>query len=185
VSSGLGRTKKIVIWTLSLALAVILAAFIFVHFSPGHDMRLVRSESMKPAINMGDLVITGPVGGLFIGAIEEGDIVTYRRGDELVTHRVISIEGDTLVTQGDAVEDPDPWPVTLSDVSGVYMLKIPYLGYLANFVRTKFGWFLVIILPAIALVALFVRDIFKELRRRSKNAKEVLSKNESGQKNVG
>jgi signal peptidase len=167
---------RIFIWVVSIALAVVLAGLAFLYFSPGYDIRMVRSESMKPAINMGDIVVTGPIGGLFSGEVEAGDIVTYQRAGELVTHRVLSIEDDTLVTKGDAVEDADPWPVTLSDVSGVYLFKIPYLGYLANFVRTKFGWFLVIILPAMALVALLVRDIFKELGRKSKKEEEVLSK---------
>ncbi|HEY55125.1 MAG TPA: signal peptidase I [Dehalococcoidia bacterium] len=152
---------KILGWLVTAVLALIVAGFLFVYFSPDYDMRLVRSESMRPAINMGDMVITGPVGG----EVEPGTIITYQRGEELVTHRVLSVDGDTLVTKGDAVEDPDPWPVTLSDVEGVYLFKLPYVGYLANFIGTKLGWFLVIILPATALVALIVRDIFKELGR--------------------
>jgi len=161
---------KIFVWIVTIILAVVLAGVAFLYFSPGHDMRLVRSESMKPAINMGDLVVTGPLGGLFSGEVEAGDIVTYQRGEELVTHRVLSVEGDTLVTKGDAVEDPDPWAVTLSDVRGVYLFKVPYMGYLANFVRTKFGWFLLIILPATALVAFLIRDIFKARRHKSEKA---------------
>jgi signal peptidase len=132
---------------------------------------------MKPAINMGDIVITGPRGGLLTGEVKPGTIVTYQRGDELVTHRVLSVNGDALVTKGDAMEDPDPWTVSLSDISGVYLLKIPYVGYVADFVRTKLGWFLLIILPATALVALLVRDIVKELRRKPEKViqkKEVM-----------
>lgn len=153
---------KVFGWVVSIALALIFAGVAFLYFSPDYDMRLVRSESMKPAINMGDMVITGPLGG----KVNPGTIVTYERGAELVTHRVLSVEGDTLVTKGDAVEDPDPWAVTLSDISGVYLFKIPYIGYLANFIRTKLGWFLVIILPATALVAFLIRDIIKEAWRK-------------------
>ncbi len=152
---------KVFGWLVSIVLAIIIASFLFVFFSPDYDMRLVRSESMKPAINMGDMVITGPSGG----EVEPGTIVTYQQGSELVTHRVLSVDGDTLVTKGDAVEDPDPWQVTLSDVKGVYLFKIPYIGYLVNFISTKLGWFLVIILPAAALVALIIRDIIKEAWR--------------------
>jgi len=160
-------------------LAVVLAGVAFLYFSPGHDMRLVKSESMKPAINMGDLVVTGPPGG----EVEAGTIVTYQRGEELVTHRVLSVEGDTLVTKGDAVEDPDPWAVTLSDVKGVYLFKVPYVGYLANFIGTKLGWFLVIILPATALVAFLIRDIFKA--RRHKSEKVAKKKGGDALKRVG
>jgi len=164
---------KVFSWFVSIILALVIAGFVFVYFSPDYDIRLVRSESMKPAINMGDMVITGPVGG----DVQAGTIVTYERGAELVTHRVLSVDGETLVTKGDAVEDADPWPVTLSDIKGVYLFKIPYMGYVSNFVRTKVGWFLVIIIPATALVALLIRSIYKELRRNSEKVtqqKEVM-----------
>lgn len=132
---------------------------------------------MKPAINMGDMVITGPRQR----HIEPGEIVTYERGEELVTHRVLSVDGDALVTKGDAVEDPDPWSVNLSDVRGVYLFKIPYIGYVSSFVRTKVGWFLAIVIPATALVALLIRSIYKELRSDSKKVarkKEVMPRDQ-------
>jgi len=158
---------KIFGWLVSIVLALVIAGFIFVYFSPNYDIRLVRSESMKPAINMGDMVITGPLDGPLSGEVKPGTIVTYQLGEELVTHRVLSVDGDTLVTKGDAVEDPDARSVNLSDVRGVYLFKIPYMGYVSNFVGTKVGWFLAIVIPATALVALLIRSIYKELRSDS------------------
>ena len=161
------RVMKIFGWLVSIVLALVIAGFIFVYFSPNYDIRLVRSESMKPAINMGDMVITGPLDGPLSGEVKPGTIVTYQLGEELVTHRVLSVDGDTLVTKGDAVEDPDARSVNLSDVRGVYLFKIPYMGYVSNFVGTKVGWFLAIVIPATALVALLIRSIYKELRSDS------------------
>ena len=153
---------KLLSWLVSTVLALVIGSFVFLHFSPDYNIYLVRSESMKPAVNMGDMVITGPLNGPLNGEVKPGMIVTYKHGKGLVTHRALSINGDILVTKGDAAEEPDPWPVTLSDVVGIYLFKIPYIGYVSNFVRAKLGWFLVIILPAILLVALLVRDIVKE-----------------------
>ena len=153
-----------------IALALVIAGFVFVHFSPDYDIYLVRSESMKPAINMGDMVITGPLNGPLSGEVKPGSIVTYHRGEELVTHRVLSVDGDTLVTKGDAMEDPDPRRVTLSEVKAVYLFRIPSLGYVSNFIRTKLGWLLVIVIPATALVALLIRQIRKELQSFKKVA---------------
>ena len=123
-------------------LSLILAGLAFLYFVPGYNLYLVRSESMRPAINIGDLIITGPMNGPINGEVKPGTIITYEYSKELVTHRVRSIDGKTMVTKGDATEDPDPWSVTLSDVRGVYLFKITYVGYLTNFVRTKLGWFL-------------------------------------------
>lgn len=149
---------KVFSWFITIVLAAVVAGLAFVYLSPDYNMYLVRSESMKGAISLGDMVVTGPPDG----GVKPGAIVTYQRDHGLVTHRVFSIDGDTLVTKGDAVEDPDPWPVSLSDVTGVYLVKIPYVGYLSNFMRTRLGWLLVIILPATVLVGLLVKDIVKE-----------------------
>ena len=116
---------------------------------------------MKPVINMGDMVIMAPANG----QVRPGEIVTYEWGNELVTHRVLSVDGDKVVTKGDAVEDPDPWSVTLSDVRGSYLFRLPYIGYVSNFIKTRLGWFLIIILPAAALIAFLIKDIFKEAKR--------------------
>jgi len=143
-------------------LILILAGLAFLYFSPGYDLRLVRSESMRPAVNMGDLIITGPVNGPINGEVKPGMIVTYEYKKELITHRVGSIDGETLVTKGDAVEGPDPWPVEISNVRGIYLFKVPYVGYMTSFVQTKLGWFLSIIIPAALLVGWLAKDIVKE-----------------------
>jgi len=153
---------KVLSWLVSVVLVLIIGGFIFLHLSPEYNLYLVRSESMRPDVNMGDMVITGPINNPLTSEIKPGTIVTYEHSEELITHRVCSIDCDILVTKGDAVEDPDPWTVTLSDVRGVYLFRIPYIGYTLNFVQTKFGWFLVIIIPAVLLVALLVKDIVKE-----------------------
>jgi len=153
---------KVFSWLVSIALALGISGFAFLHFSPDYNIYLVRSESMTPTINMGDMVITGPLGGPLNGELKPEAIVIYEHGKELVTHRLLSIDGEALVTKGDAAEEPDPWSVSLSNVRGIYLFRIPYIGYVPNFVRTKLGWFLVIILPATLLVALLVKDIVKE-----------------------
>lgn len=168
----MGKTIKIFGWLVTAVLVLIIAGLVFIYLSPGYDLRLVRSESMRPAVNMGDLIITGPVNGPINGELKPGMIITYEYSKELITHRVQSIDGTTLVTKGDAVEDPDSWPVTLSDVKGIYLFKIPYVGFVTSFVQTKFGWFLAIIIPAALLVAWLVKDILKAAFSDAKNNSE-------------
>jgi signal peptidase len=138
-------------------LILILAGLGFIYFVPGYGLYMVRSESMTPTINMGDIIITGPVNG----EVKEGDIITYELNGELVTHRVHST-GDTIVTKGDAVEDPDPWIVKDTFIQGTYLFKIPYIGYATRFIQTKIGWFITIIIPAMAFVIWLAKDIVKE-----------------------
>ena len=144
------------------ALVLALAGFAFVHFIPGYDLYMDRSESMRPAINIGDLIISGPVGGAINGEIKPGTVVTYEYKNENISHRVLSVDSKALITKGDATEDPDPWPVDRTDVRGIYLFKIPYVGYAVNFIQTKVGWFLTIIIPGALLVLWLVKDIVKE-----------------------
>ena len=157
---------KILVWTVSTVLGLIVGAMALVFLSPDYHLYFVRSESMKPAISMGDVVIAGPVGT--VSSIQPGAIITYKSGKNLITHRVLSVDGDTMVTKGDANEDPDPRPVQFSQIESRYLFRIPYVGYLASFVRTRPGWFMAIILPAAALVGLIVKDIIKEAVKNEK-----------------
>jgi signal peptidase I len=150
------------LWIISAVMAVVVAGLVFIYFSPDYDIYIVRSESMKPTVNMGDMIFSGPISGILGQEIEPGAIVTYQKGASLVTHRVVSSFDGTLITKGDAVENPDLQPVSISQVKGICLFKIPKLGYLAAFIHTKLGWFLLIILPAMMLEALIIKEIIKE-----------------------
>ena len=147
----------------ALAIAcLILAGLVFIYFSDDYSLYIVRSESMKPAVNMGDLVVTGPVNGPIKGEVKPGTIVTYQHKKDTITHRVESINGTTLVTKGDAAEEADPWKVEMDNVRGVVLFKVPYMGYATSFIQTRFGWFIAIIVPAALLVLWLAKDIVKE-----------------------
>ncbi|MCD6453560.1 MAG: signal peptidase I [Dehalococcoidales bacterium] len=161
--------KKVATRITLIVLLVIIGGFAFLKLSPNYNIYLVRSESMTPNLNMGDMVITGPVNGLIGGEVKPGAVVTYQREKGLVTHRVLSINGDTLVTKGDAVEDPDPWSVSMSDIRGVYLFRLPSIGYVSNFIKTKTGWLLLIVAPSAVLFGLLIRSILKEVRKKAQD----------------
>ncbi|MBI2852501.1 MAG: signal peptidase I [Chloroflexi bacterium] len=155
-------------------LIFIVAGMVFVYLSPDYDMSVVKSESMKPSIEMGDLIITGRPGGFPGYDIRPGTIVSYRIGESIVTHRVLSAdpENGIFVTKGDAVEDPDPQPIHISQIVGVYLFGISKLGYLSYFLHTRVGWFLLVILPAAVLVGFIIRAIIKESLSTPKSRSE-------------
>lgn len=166
------KIAKIAGWMVTVILVLFIAGLAFIHFSPGYSFSLVRSGSMTPTINMGDAIITTPA----TPNVKPGTIVTYLHDAELITHRVLSVNGDTLVTKGDALEHTDPWPVQITDVKGAFLFRIPYIGFAANFVRTKLGWFLAIIIPTMLILGLLIKDILKEAfkdERKSANSGEV------------
>ena len=66
---------------------------------PIERLRLhVTSDSMWPLLRAGDAVIVQPIGP---DAGRVGDVLVARRGAELITHRLIAIEGERWVMRGD------------------------------------------------------------------------------------
>ena len=169
------KTYKLVKTVMSIGILLFIALMGFIYVSDEYDAYIVMSDSMQPEINSGDLVFIGSPGRPLVDDIKPGTIVTYRHNEALVTHRVVSITGDTMITKGDAVEDIDPWTVSrFYDVEGSYIARIPYLGHLNAFIKTKTGWFLAVILPGIFLLILIIKDIVKEAFRKEKYTKEVI-----------
>jgi len=158
---------KIFTWIISILLGLVIAGLAFIYFSPKYDMYLVKSESMTPTINMGDLILIGPPDGLFSNGIGPGTIITFRYGNELVTHRIVSLQDGSYITKGDATEEPDSTPVESSQIVGTYIFKVPKLGYLVDFMHTKIGWYVVVIVPAIIFLGLIFKEIVKEVLHKT------------------
>ncbi len=158
--------KKIAGRAIMVILGLILGGLLFVYFSPDYEVYVVRSESMTPAINMGDVIFTGPVGGPIKGAVGPGTVVTYQGGSGLVTHRVVSITNTGVITRGDAVEEADPRTVSLTQIKGVYLFRIPGWGYVWKYAQTRPGWMLLVVLPASIIIGCLAREVQKEWRKR-------------------
>jgi len=111
----------------------------------GFGQVIVISGSMEPTISAGDLLIIREQ-----SQYQVDDIVTYEWGNSLCTHRIVSIEGDQMITKGDANNTTDePTPIAL--INGKVVFSIPGFGNFILFLKTPFG-LLLIALTAIALV---------------------------------
>jgi len=51
------NTKRVISYIIVGIFVIIAAAILFLILSPSYEARIVRSESMKPALNLGDVVI--------------------------------------------------------------------------------------------------------------------------------
>lgn len=151
----------------------------------GRKVLTVISGSMEPAIMTGDVIIVEPLKPE--EEIGEGDIITFWASDEtssspmLVTHRVMGViyvndVPAAYVTKGDANNAPDLTPVTREQIVGRYRWRIPYYGYLTNFVRTPKGLVLLVVAPATALIGmelLKIVEAVQEARAARKKAQEA------------
>jgi signal peptidase I len=155
---------KVFSWILSALIGLVVVLLGFVYLLPGFDLFVVQSDSMQPTFGAGDLVVIVPPG--FLGRqVRVGEIISYERFGSTITHRVVQVDGENIVTKGDANDDADVTPVSSSKVVGVYLMEIPHLGYFTAFIRTRPGWFVSIVVPALLLVGWLVIDIVREAFR--------------------
>lgn len=135
----------------------------------GYGTAVVFSGSMEPTFSKDDLIIVKKKDSFDIG-----DIVVYQSNDSLVVHRVVSMDGDMVVTKGDAnnIEDASFDKIA---IKGVVIGCIPSLGVFVNAIKTPTGT-IVVLLCAFLLIELSFRkqkasddkrieDIKAEIRR--------------------
>lgn len=129
----------------------------------GWGASVVLSGSMEPALSVNDLVIVREQ-----SEYNKDDIVVYQDGGMLVIHRIISIDGDKVITQGDANNTADQ-PIEMSAIKGKQVASIPLVGALTNFLKTPTGFILVII----AAIALFEVPYLKERKRANEEQEKI------------
>jgi signal peptidase I len=154
------RISRVLTNTMTVAIGLLIIGIIFFKFVPGFGFFIVKTGSMAPAINPGDIIFSAPAGN----QVKPGQVITFElEKNILVTHRVISVENGFILTQGDANEEPDGFTLNMSQVQGKYLFKIPAVGQITTILHTKMGWFLIVIVPSILLVLWIVVEIIKEV----------------------
>lgn len=122
----------------------------------GNKALIVRSGSMMPAINVGDLVVIRPRDSGY----EAGEVIAYKNpaNEEItVTHRVArrfpTTTGYEYVTKGDANEQEDAYRVPDSAVLGRQLMVIPYVGRFLALGKTKIGFISLVVVPTLLIIA--------------------------------
>ena len=93
---------------------------------------------MQPDLMIGDIVI---VKNCDKNDINVGDIISYRSGQSVITHRIVEFiesDGQTgYITKGDNNNVKDNVVVKFEDIEGKYTGKISKLGNVVLFLKNK------------------------------------------------
>lgn len=143
---------------------------------PRFGLYTIISPSMEPEIKVYDVVVD--LNAFSQDNIKKGDVITFISNSNVskgltVTHRVVDIitnaDGTkSYITKGDNNLKADQATVKYSEVLGKVLFKIPQLGRVQFLIANKFGWILVILLPALGVI---IYDFIKLFRLLSFNSK--------------
>lgn len=144
-----------------------------------YNAYVVLTGSMIPTININDVVITKYYEP---SKLNIEDIITFKSTDTrfyglIITHRIKNVFVDSAAgnysfeTKGDNNPSPD-FTLTQGDkVLGKVIFRIPKLGYIQQFLATKKGWIIVILIPCLAILSYDIVKLIKTIGKRNGNKK--------------
>ncbi len=144
----LGRTW---LWFVAGCLVITMLPMLF-----GWRPYVIQSGSMMPRIAVGDVILAAPEDDpeVLLGRVtvfESPDVP-----DKIISHRVVTLDGELLVTKGDANPTMDTTPITLDDVRGLGRLLVRWVGLPLIWIQTQQWLYLGLFLTSLALSAVAV-----------------------------
>lgn len=131
----------------------------------------IISGSMMPEINVGDIVIVKEVKE---EELAEGDVISFRRDSEIITHRIQKIETENnethYITKGDNNKTKDETPVKYNEIEGRVERIVPNLGRIVIFLKNK----TTILALFLVFIVMYTHDMRKTRKRNIREKKKEL-----------
>ena len=130
----------------------------------------ILTQSMYPTIKAGDVVITYKEDN---NKYNDGDVITFvseQNGGITITHRVDEVynvnNSYSYKTKGDNNNAPDNEITSGDNVLGKVVVKVPKVGYIQQFLVSKTGWIVAVVLPCLGIVIYDILKLFKHTARK-------------------
>ena len=112
VELGWGRVLRVSVARASLTLIASLVMWALLPVLVGCTPRVILSGSMEPRVHVGDIIVTDP-----------------DHPGKTRTHRLLRRDADgRLVLKGDANRQADSSPVSVDEVQGLGVIRVPFVG---------------------------------------------------------
>ena len=148
--------KKVISITFTIFTLVILFISILSFFHSsffGFRIYKVKTGSMEPSIHALDTILVKKS-----DSYKKNDIVTYKNSEnEYVTHRIISIDDDKIITKGDANNVKDS-PINEKNIIGKVILKISTFGFIDYLLNKPTIWILIFIIGILIILVIPDRE---------------------------
>jgi len=143
------RLRKIISEVIYIAVLLIVIRILFVRFA-GYNLYIIETGSMEPDYPVNSVVFVKECDR---DTLTAGDVVTFSREGVIVTHRIVSVNGDgTLTTKGDANKTNDIRPVNKSNVIGRVEKCVKGLGPFVIFLSDIYGKIFIVCLVLISMI---------------------------------
>lgn len=128
----------------------------------GFGTAIVLSGSMEPTLSIDDLIFVKSQDSYAVD-----DVVVYQNGGMVVVHRIISLDGTMVVTQGDANNAADT-EMDVSVIKGVVVGRVKNAGDIVRLLKSP--------VVSIGLLAAAVLLMERSYRKEKEQSNEQLDK---------
>lgn len=120
----------------------------------GFRIYKVSSNSMKPELKYNDFILIKEKSNY-----KNNDIITFKVEDKYITHRIVEIKDNEIITKGDAIDFNND-PIKKDMVVGKMVYKFVILTFINYFLFKPIFW--------VVFLALLVLIFFIKTRRKYK-----------------
>ena len=130
---------------------------------------VIISGSMEPNINIGDLVVAKKIKG----ELQVGDVISYRKGHSVITHRISQKTEDEngekiYKTKGDNNNTEDSEEIRKEDIEGKVIKVIPKIGNIMIILKNKVVATIVVIILSIYIYKNYKKNRKLNLRHKKR-----------------
>lgn len=175
----MGRVFKIIFNTILILIIILLSIYCVLRFTNKVRIYNVETGSMEDKIHTGDYILLVKKSNYFVG-----DVVTYKVNGYFITHRIVKIDNDLVITKGDANNTPDE-EINVNQIEG----KVIYCGGVLNFI-INYKFVIIAFLVGLYLLSCYFGDDSIEktinddlLLEDNSNDKDVIVETESQDEN--
>lgn len=145
--------KEFIITTTLLSYLIIFSLGYVLEITP----LIVVSNSMSPTFSSGAVLLVHHQEHYL-----PNDIVSYKKGESVVTHRITSLHEDETSLKGDANSSEDLETIESEQIIGKVVLIIPHIGKAIMFIHRKY--------IALFLITVLILELYKVTRSQMKKS---------------
>lgn len=133
-----------IVLTILLTFIVIFNIFSMLNISLfGYRIYRVGSGSMRPELEVGDYILIKKKNNYKVG-----DVITYKNNKSYITHRIVYINKNKIVTKGDSNNTNDNF-INKKDVVGKLFLKLRVVSFISFIFTVPYTWIFIFIVGVI------------------------------------
>ena len=130
----------------------------------GIGVGVIMSGSMEPELSVDDVILVSKADDYAVG-----DTVVYQSHGMLIVHKIIAIDGETVITMGTANNVADD-PINVSAIKGRVFTHFDGLGAIVDVIKSPLISVLILGLAAFLLVKSYTAD---KQEKAAKNTAEL------------